>query len=166
MVEKVTKIQRLPYEEAAFDFTDALIQGCKNLAMEPSIVGQPRALRSLEMGLAIQKGGYNLFVSGNSGSGRLEAIKESVERFRSDISLLLDIVYAFNYLQPDSPVALTFPPKEGQRFSDAMELFSQKIALLAQDRATFLEKATALVKDIEKEFSFPHPFGAVQPYTL
>ncbi len=155
MVEKVTKIQRLPYEEAAFDFTDALIQGCKNLAMEPSIVGQPRALRSLEMGLAIQKGGYNLFVSGNSGSGRLEAIKESVERFRLDISLLQDIVYAYNYLQPDSPVAITFPPKEGQRFSDAMELFSQKVALLAQDRTTFLEKATTLVKGIEKEFSSP-----------
>ncbi|HKL58162.1 MAG TPA: AAA family ATPase [Sphaerochaeta sp.] len=155
MVEKVTKIQRLPYEEAAFDFTEELIQECRNLAMEPSIVGQPRALRSLEMGLAIQKGGYNLFVSGNSGSGRLGAIKASVERFRSDISILQDIVYAYNFLQPDSPLALTFPPKEGQRFSDAMELFSQKIAILAQDRTTFLEKATSLLTVLQTEFSTP-----------
>ncbi|HKL58674.1 MAG TPA: AAA family ATPase, partial [Sphaerochaeta sp.] len=155
MVEKVTKIQRLPYEEAAFDFADALIQECRNLAEGPSIVGQPRALRSLEMGLAIQKGGYNLFVSGNSGSGRLEAIKATVERFRDDLSLLQDIVFACNYLQPDSPIALTFPPKQGQRFFDAMELFSQKVALLAKNRATFLENATALLQGIEKEFSSP-----------
>lgn len=155
MVEKVTKIQRLPYEEATFDYAETLIEECRNLAVSPTIVGQPRALRSLEMGLAIQKGGYNLFVSGNSGSGRLDAIKASVEQFRSDTSVLRDIVYAYNFLQPDSPIALTFPPKEGQKFSDAMELFSQKITILAQDRTTFLEKATALLQDLQREFNTP-----------
>lgn len=155
MVEKVTKIHRLSYEEAAFDFDDALVQECRALALKPSIVGQPRALRSLQMGLAIQKGGYNLFVSGNSGSGRLDAIKESVEPFRADISLLQDIVYAYNFLQPDAPLALTFPPGEGERFSDSMELFSQNIALLAQDKVTFLEKATSLLEELKRGFSLP-----------
>lgn len=33
MVEKVTKIQRLPYEEATFDYAETLIEECRNLAV-------------------------------------------------------------------------------------------------------------------------------------
>ena len=103
MAEHIMIVKELPYEEAAFDFDLEMVHECRNHAGVETIVGQPRALRSLRMGFALLENGYNIFVSGNTGSGRLEAVKQTAQPFRSDVSLLKDIVYVYNFQQPDSP---------------------------------------------------------------
>lgn len=40
------------------------------------IIGQPRAVKALEMGTEIKGKGYNIFVTGISGTGRISAIKK------------------------------------------------------------------------------------------
>ncbi|MDD3904453.1 MAG: AAA family ATPase [Sphaerochaeta sp.] len=155
MAEHITIVRELPYEEAAFDFDLEMVRDCKNHAGNETIVGQPRALRSLQMGLAIPENGYNIFVSGNTGSGRLEAVKQTTQPFRSDISLLKDIVYVYNFQQPDSPIALTFPLGVGEEFYDAMELFTEDLCKLILDKVSFEEKALSLVDGLEQQFHDP-----------
>ena len=152
MTETSTRVKPLSFEEASFEFDLSTIQDCRTKARWERIVGQPRALRTLELALSLEKSGYNLYVSGDSGSGRHEAVRHCVEDLRSDISSLRDIVYVCNFPQPDSPKVLILPQGEGERFSDASELFNQEILNLAITKEQFLEKALSLVDGLEAEF--------------
>lgn len=77
----------------------------------------------MAMGLALKQDGYNLFVSGDSGSGRMTAVKRMAEQQRGDVSLLRDIVYTFNFKEPDQPKVLLFTPGRGEAFRVWMEEF-------------------------------------------
>ena len=146
-------VKPLSYEEASFDFDLQLIAEFEDQDTCTRIVGQPRAMRSLQLGLSLEKSGYNIFVSGDSGSGRHEAVRYSIEQVRSDVSNLKDIVYVCNFHQPDSPKVLTFEAGFGQRFSDAMLDFNQRILDLANDKKTFKEEALKLLDSLQEDFS-------------
>jgi predicted ATP-dependent protease len=152
MTEMVPTVKELPYEEACFDFDLAIIHRCRMAKSDEGLVGQPRAMRSLAMGFALEKSGYNIFVSGNTGSGRMEAVKQMAEKARLDISHLKDIAYVCDFTQNDSPLALTFPPGKGQVFADAMEIFSRQIVQIAIESKPFFEEAALLVTSLEQQF--------------
>ncbi|MBI4307166.1 MAG: AAA family ATPase, partial [Chloroflexi bacterium] len=99
-----------------FDCTDEL---------EPpsSFVGQDRAAAALEVGLGVTRPGFNIFVTGMTGTGRAPVIKahlkESVEkRKREHIpGTTADWCYVFNFEHPDQPRALRFPGGQGAVFA-------------------------------------------------
>ena len=64
------------------------------------IIGQERAMSLLSLGLSIDRVGYNIFLSGDDGSGRLTAVMESIEKIKSLPCHLRDAAYAW---APDSP---------------------------------------------------------------
>jgi predicted ATP-dependent protease len=152
MTDTKKRVHPLTYEEASFDFDPLLISECRALGSNEHIVGQPRALRSLEIGLSLQKCGYNIFVSGEAASGQYEAVCFCAEHQRNNLDAIRDIVYVCNFKQPDSPTALTFKPGEGERFCDACSTFNQELLSLAQDGQHFLEKAEHLVDQMEQQF--------------
>ncbi|NLZ77213.1 MAG: AAA family ATPase, partial [Spirochaetales bacterium] len=154
MSERTSQVSPLSFEQASFEFDPALIKRLRNQRSADRIVGQPRALRSLEMGLSLEKAGYNIFVSGESQSGRHAAVRHAIEQVRDDISGLRDIVYVCNFTQPDSPHALTFIPGEGSRFIDSLERFNHSITLLSEEGETFLANARTLVDSLMAQF--PH----------
>src|SRR5438477_11316846 len=47
------------------------------------IIGQERALRALRLGLEMKHPGYNVFVTGFSGTGRMTTIKRLLAEFES-----------------------------------------------------------------------------------
>jgi predicted ATP-dependent protease len=156
MQEATTRVRPLTYEEASFDFDLQTIQAGRTLGSSERIVGQPRALRSLTLGLSLQKSGYNIFVSGDSGSGRHEAVKYCIQQLRSDTTLLRDVVYVCNFPQPDSPKALVFPAGQGEIFCDACQQFNQEILALAFEKKDFLPRSLALVSELEAQYqAFP-----------
>ncbi|NMA22217.1 MAG: AAA family ATPase, partial [Spirochaetales bacterium] len=106
MSDTFTRVQPLSFDEASFSFDEATIARCKQMGSSELVVGQPRALRSLEMGLSIPKSGYNIFVSGDSGSGRHKAVQHAIEALNESDLELKDIAYVHNYGQPDSPMIL------------------------------------------------------------
>lgn len=154
MTDTQVRAKPLTYEEASFDFDLATIRRCRELGSSEPIVGQPRALRTLALGLSLSKSGYNVFVSGDSGSGRHLAVRYAVEGLRGDISQVRDLVYVHNFLQPDSPRVLAFKPGDGQLFCDAAERFNQEILSIALAKSDFYVKALALVDSFESQF--PH----------
>jgi len=48
-----------------------------------ALVGQDRAVKALEMGMTIKAKGYNIYVAGESGTGKHTAIMDILSRHRS-----------------------------------------------------------------------------------
>lgn len=80
------------------------------------IIGQPRAVKALEMGTEIKGKGYNIFVTGISGTGRITAIKKTLDSRSGSTDNLKDIVYVYNFKAPDSPLVLYLKKGEGYSF--------------------------------------------------
>ncbi len=85
------------------------------------IIGQERALRSLRVGLEMNHFGYNIFVSGLSGTGRTTTIKRMLQEFEQKRGEALDHVYVFNFKNPDTPTAIAVPAGQGRAFRQDME---------------------------------------------
>lgn len=85
------------------------------------IIGQRRALDALTLGAEIYSPGYNIFVSGLSGTGRLSTIKNILERISPDCNVPHDYAFVNNFDDPDCPRLLVFPKGKAVSFEEAMD---------------------------------------------
>ncbi|WIF95300.1 Lon protease family protein [Caminicella sporogenes] len=85
------------------------------------IIGQDRASKALKFGLAVKKKGYNIFVSGQSGTGRNSYVKLITEKMASKKKIPDDWVYVYNFKNPHSPIALNLKAGMGKEFVKDME---------------------------------------------
>ena len=135
---------KCPLKALGFKTTDDL---------EPTgdIVGQDRAVKALELGLEISSIGYNMFVTGVSGTGRESTVKRILDRIDRTTEDLRDIIFVRNMEQPRNPVALTFPAGDGLRFVEALE---ECVQLLKSNIPTVLssEKADLETRVIRESY--------------
>ena len=88
-----------------------------------NVIGQPRAIRSLELGSEVAGPGYNTFVMGISGSGRTTLTREYLERKAAKEPVPDEWCYVNNFENPRHPKALCLPPGRGAEFArDIQEL--------------------------------------------
>ncbi len=85
------------------------------------IIGQRRAIEALSLGAEIYSPGYNIFVSGLAGTGRLSTIKSMLERLRPNFNVPHDYAYVHNFDNPDAPSLLVFPRGKAASFQRQME---------------------------------------------
>jgi lon-related putative ATP-dependent protease len=78
------------------------------------IIGQDRALSALNFGLNIQKQGFNIYVSGPSGTGRTTAIKSFLDVKATEKQVPPDWCYIHNFKDAYCPKALKVPAGTGQ----------------------------------------------------
>lgn len=99
--------------EFAFRTTDDL---------EPleGIIGQERAVKAMEFGLNIKMRGYNIYMSGPTGSGKTSYAQSYIKEFAKNEPIPYDWCYVYNYNKPSNPIALRFPPGLGKEFRDDM----------------------------------------------
>lgn len=88
------------------------------------IIGQERALRALRVGLEMGHYGYNIFVTGLSGTGRTTTIKRMLRDFEKTKGELRDHCYVYNFKHPDTPIALALPAGQGKALKEDMENFT------------------------------------------
>ncbi len=81
-----------------------------------SIIGQEKAIKSIKLGLKVKSNGYNIFVTGLTGTGRSTTIKHLLEDLDTEKPQLNDICYVNNFSDPDCPIALSFKAGEGRQF--------------------------------------------------
>jgi lon-related putative ATP-dependent protease len=86
------------------------------------IIGQERAKRALEFGLKIKSKGYNIFVSGITGSGRTTSVEQAVKKIAQKGNTPDDWCYVYNFGNPDTPNVLRFPPGKANEFKRDMEV--------------------------------------------
>ncbi len=87
------------------------------------IIGQERALRSLRVGLEMTHFGYNIFVSGLSGTGRTTTIKRMLQEFEHTKGRVRDHCYVHSFKNPDMPMAIALPAGQGRALKQDMEGF-------------------------------------------
>jgi ATP-dependent Lon protease len=104
-----------------FDFGKLKIKSSDDIKPCKSIIGQERAIKSIKLGLKIPGRGYNIFVTGLTGTGRSTTIKHLLEELGSREIRLNDICYVNNFKNPDNPVALIFKSGEGGDFKRDVE---------------------------------------------
>jgi ATP-dependent Lon protease len=98
------------------DFTSTReLTGAKEFA------GQERALAALELGVGVGAGGYNIFVSGLTGSEKLENLRRWVAERAKASTTPGDRVYVHNFKHPDAPGAIYLPPGQGTRLRQMMQ---------------------------------------------
>jgi len=90
--------------------------------VEPLIgtVGQQRALDAIDFGLAVSSRGFNLFVAGEPGSGRLTTVLDTLAARAAAMPAPADWVYVHNFASPDRPRAISLPAGSGARLAQAM----------------------------------------------
>ena len=87
------------------------------------IIGQDRALRALQIGLDMKHAGYNVFVTGSTGTGRTTTIKQLLNRMADQPASLTDKCYVHNFRDPDSPLMIILPAGQGTAFKKDMASF-------------------------------------------
>jgi ATP-dependent Lon protease len=162
-------------EKADFTSTDDL-KACDQ------ILGQERALKALELGLDMEYLGYNLFITGKSGTGRSTTIKRLLQNRKRVNVIFDDKCYVHNFKDPDMPRAISLPAGQGIQFKKDMEnllnTFRTHIpSLLESDKyqksrdaitENFKKKQHALVKEFEdrvKAENFTIVQVQIGPYT-
>jgi lon-related putative ATP-dependent protease len=96
----------------------------EDLSPLSELVGQDRALRSLQFGLGIHKSGYNIFVTGLTGTGKATAILDYLRRTiqeAGDGRRPDDWCYVYNFNDPDHPNAIRLPAGQARLFRDQLE---------------------------------------------
>ena len=139
---------KCPEEALDFDTTD-------DIKPTGEIVGQDRAIKALKLGLQIPSIGYNMFVTGVSGTGRETTIKRILDSMDKSTDDLRDIVYVRNMEEPRNPIALTFPAGDGSRFIEVIEecvqlLKSNIPAVLSSEKAQMEARAVKTNYSVRK----------------
>ncbi len=74
------------------------------------IIGQQRAEKALKLGLGIKAEGFNTFVSGAHGTGKLTAVKSFLEEPAKKEATPPDWCYVYNFQDAYQPRKLSLPP--------------------------------------------------------
>ena len=90
-------------------------------------IGQERALDSINFGLTVERAGYNLFLTGLTGTGKAATIKSRLEKFIAEREVRgikpqpNDWCYVYNFSDTDRPRILKLAQGLGKSFSNHME---------------------------------------------
>ncbi len=97
------------------------------LGVSPGWIGQSRAEEAAKFGLAIDQPGYNLFVLGESGSGRSTLMYEAMQQAATQREIPPDLVFLYNFELPERPIALRLQAGQGRVLRSMLEEFSHHI---------------------------------------
>ncbi len=80
------------------------------------MIGQDRAVKAMEFGLQIKHAGYNIFMTGFTGTGKLSFALSAVNGIAAAEPKPDDWLYVHNFDNPGEPLALNLPAGEGFAF--------------------------------------------------
>lgn len=81
-----------------------------------AVIGQPRALEAMRLGVRIRSKGYNVFLSGAPGTGRRTAVLRVLADEPAGVERLRDIAFVYDFDAPLAPRVLRFPAGKGRAF--------------------------------------------------
>lgn len=123
-----------PVRELSVGDTDAAVQlssfGFETTAeIEPldQIIGQDRAMNAIQLGLGVPHEGYNIFVAGLTGTGKMNTIKRSLQKRLDNGPVPEDWVYVHNFDNPDEPQAIKLSPGKGKQLKKDMHRLVERL---------------------------------------
>lgn len=97
------------------------------------IISQPRAVRAIQLGLGIQKPGYNIYVAGIQGTGKNSVIKTFLKKRAQGFPTPGDWIYVYNFKNPESPHAMELATAMAKRFKKQMDELIEQLTVEMTD---------------------------------
>ncbi len=91
------------------------------------IIGQDRAVRSIDFGIDIRAQGYNIFVVGPPGSGRTSVVREFLDRNAEARPSPPEWCYVYNFDDPRRPKAISLAAGLATKLQSAMSEFVNQL---------------------------------------
>ena len=127
-----------------FTTTDDLEDGVE-------FIGQERPIAAIELGVTIEREGYNIFALGSSGTGKYTVIQRIVEQRAAAEPAPDDWCYVNDFEQPSSPRALRLPAGKGMELKRDMERLVAELRT-GLSSAFESEEYTTRRRALEEEF--------------
>ena len=123
-------------------------------------IGQDRAIRAIEFGLGVNKPGFNIFVTGLTGTGKTSIIKAFLKKVNgekaapADAPTPEDWCYVYNFDDPDRPLALKLRRGAGKALKRDMEQLIQTLQRDAKklfESDEFAHQRQGLIEKLQKK---------------
>ncbi len=116
-------IEELEATAVRWECPEEWVQESSTAELSPSegIVGQPRAVGALEFGLSIDSLGFNVFVTGLTGTGKMTAIEMHLRPLASAGPRPDDLLYTHNFEEAERPLLLRVRAGTGAVLRDRIE---------------------------------------------
>lgn len=95
----------------------------RNVECYDMVIGQKRAVESIELGLDIDSKEYNIFISGKTGTGKTGYIVRKIEEYAKKMPTPEDWCYVYNFENPNNPMAISLNTGKANKFKEEMNLF-------------------------------------------
>jgi lon-related putative ATP-dependent protease len=118
------------------------------------IIGQERAKKALEFGLKIKSDGYNIFVTGISGTGRTTSVEQAVRKTAAEQKVPDDWCYIYNFANPDTPQTLCFPAGKAIIFHKDMDNLLKELVVdlpKAFESQIYTEHKNQIIKKLQSK---------------
>jgi ATP-dependent Lon protease len=130
------------------------------------IIGQKRGVEAFRFAMGMKKPGYNVFVTGTPGSGRMSSVRKLLEEmFQKDGEVPDDLCYVNNVKNSEAPILLRLKAGMGRRFKkdvrDFVEALKKDVPQLFESQdylnrkkeimAEYEGKGKSFFKDLDKK---------------
>lgn len=92
-----------------------------DVAPVAGLIGQERARKALLLGMEIKHAGYNVYVSGDVGTGKLAAVRQTAALLQDPGARPPDLCYVYGFRNPECPRLLMLPAGQGVALKKAMQ---------------------------------------------
>jgi predicted ATP-dependent protease len=124
-------------------------------------IGQERAMRAIQFGLGVDKPGFNIFVTGLTGTGKTSIIKAFLKRITAerlstdaDSAFPEDWCYVYNFIDPDRPQVFKMQRGRGKVLKADMDQLIQNLQRDAKkifESDEFARQRQAMVEELQKK---------------
>lgn len=149
---------QIPSKKVRWSFNESTLKLRSTAEIEPltSIIGQPRAIESLRLGAQLYAKGYNMFVTGLSGTGRTTAVKQMLEKLSLDTEcpITYDYLYVNNFIEPQKPRLIKLIRGNGKFFSkmvdDSISFIRERLPKVFEEEP-YLSKRKQLISEYQEQ---------------
>ncbi len=120
-----------------------------------TLLGQARAQSALEFGVAMKTPGYNIFVMGEPGTGRLSMITNYLTQYAAEQEPPSSYAYVDNFDKSREPVSVQLPAGQGQAFTkDIEQLIDNLLATFPAvfESPAYQQKKTAIERRFNQQY--------------
>lgn len=103
------------------DGTAFAFQSTADIPPLKGLVEQERPIRAIRFGLGIASPGYNIYVSGLTGTGKTTVIKQFLDEIACTLPKPDDWCFVYNFRDPNAPTALNMPAGEAKVLKAEMD---------------------------------------------
>jgi ATP-dependent Lon protease len=121
--------RRVSWEDLRWRLDPSLLSFKTTDELEPlkDIIGQDRGVEAFRFGMRMSKSGYNVFVTGRAGTGRLATVKKMLHELSKEEKVPDDLCYVNNFKNQEEPILLRLKGGTGLAFKTGMASLVEKL---------------------------------------